>query len=84
MYNERLRYPRVFGVRIGRDNIFPAEVCTVEEGQLYRKKVPAEVGPDFLKFSIQRPPEKLRTIEAAISGAVGAPHPVLSDSPASQ
>ena len=70
MYNEHLRYPRVFGVRIGRDNIFPAELCTVEEGQLYRKKIPAEVSPEFLRFSIQRPAEKLRTIEAAIAGPV--------------
>ena len=60
-------------MRIGRDNIFPAELCTVEEGQLYRKKIPAEIAPDFLKFSTQNPADKLRTIEAAMSGAV-RPH----------
>ncbi|KAI0731968.1 Piwi domain-containing protein [Fomitopsis betulina] len=68
VYNKRLQFPRLFGVRIGRDNIFPAELCVVEPGQLYRKKVPAELGPDFLKFSTQRPHDKLKTIEAAITG----------------
>ncbi|KZT73857.1 Piwi-domain-containing protein [Daedalea quercina L-15889] len=67
-YNLHLQYPDIFGVRIGRDAVFPAELCVVERGQLYRKKIPAEIGPDFLKFSTQRPHDKLRTIEAAVSG----------------
>ena len=71
-YNLSLRFPEIFGVRIGRDAVFPAEVCVVERGQLYRKKIPAEIGPEFLKFSTQQPHDKLNTIEAAVSGPVSA------------
>jgi len=67
-YNVSLRYPTIFGVRIGRDAVFPAELCNVEKGQLYRKKIPAEIGPDFLSFSTQKPHERMQTIEAAIAG----------------
>ncbi|TFY63508.1 hypothetical protein EVJ58_g3223 [Rhodofomes roseus] len=68
VYNVQLRYPSIFGIRIGRDAVFPIELCNIEKGQLYRKKIPAEIGPDFLSFSTQKPHDRLQTIEAAISG----------------
>ncbi|KAH9842843.1 Piwi domain-containing protein [Rhodofomes roseus] len=68
VYNINLRYPAIFGVRIGRDAVIPAELCEVLPGQLYRKKIPAELGADFLKFATQKPDARIQAIQDAVSG----------------
>lgn len=72
-WNIHLQLPRVFGVRIGRDAIIPAELCEVVPGQLYKKKIPADMGATFLKFATQKPDVRLRLIQDAVSGRVGCP-----------
>ncbi|KZT69027.1 Piwi-domain-containing protein [Daedalea quercina L-15889] len=67
-HNRPLQHPRIFGVRIGRDAVIPAELCRVLPGQLYRKKIPPEMGADFLKFATQKPDARLKAIEDAVSG----------------
>ncbi|CCM05785.1 uncharacterized protein FIBRA_08018 [Fibroporia radiculosa] len=67
-HNIRLRFPKIFGVRIGKDAVLPAEVCTVAHGQVYKKKLSPEMQSNFLKFSTQRPDARLRQIQEGISG----------------
>lgn len=61
----------MFGVRIGKDAVFPAEVCEVIPGQLYRKKLSPENTTQFLRFSVQKPHERLMTITNGVNGQVG-------------
>ncbi|TCD71888.1 Phosphatidylinositol 4-kinase pik1alpha (PI4-kinase)(PtdIns-4-kinase) [Steccherinum ochraceum] len=67
-YNCRLRFPYSFGVRVGRDAVFPAEFCDVTPGQLYRKRLNEEQQRTFIKFATQNPQERLRTIESSVTG----------------
>lgn len=67
-YGYALRYPGMFGVRIGKDAVFPAEVCEVIPGQLYRKKLSPENTTQFLRFSVQKPHERLMTITNGVNG----------------
>lgn len=69
-HNIALRFPAMFGVRIGKDAVFPAEICDVIPGQLYRKKLSPEATVTFLKFSTQKPDARLRTIKEAVAGPV--------------
>ena len=70
-WNIRLQQPNIFGVRIGRDAVIPAELCEVVPGQLYKKKIPADMSATFVKFATQRPDARLRSIQDAVSGKVG-------------
>jgi len=67
-HNIAIRFPAMFGVRIGKDAVFPAEICDVIPGQLYRKKLSPEATVTFLKFSTQKPDARLRTIKEAVAG----------------
>lgn len=67
-WNIRLQLPNIFGVRIGRDAVIPAELCEVVPGQLYRKKIPADMGATFVRFSTQRPDVRMKSIQDAVSG----------------
>lgn len=70
VWNVPLLHPNIFGVRIGRDAVIPAELCDVVPGQLYRKKIPADMGADFLRFATQKPAARLKSIVDAVSGTV--------------
>ncbi|KII94793.1 hypothetical protein PLICRDRAFT_192151 [Plicaturopsis crispa FD-325 SS-3] len=61
--------PLVFGVKVGNDAVFPAQLCTVLPGQFFKKKLNAEVTKEMVKFSTRKPHERLELIQ---SGA-GAP-----------
>jgi eukaryotic translation initiation factor 2C len=66
----------MFGIRVGskeRDIVFPAEVCYVISGQLYKKKVPQELTPRVVKFAMRRPKERLQTIEQGHGDQMQAP-----------
>ncbi|KAL1947711.1 hypothetical protein VTO73DRAFT_13435 [Trametes versicolor] len=67
-YNRPVRLPRIVGIRMGATAIIPAEFCQIVPGQVYRKKLPPETQKDFLGFSTQKPAERLRDIQNAVSG----------------
>ncbi|KAH9901258.1 Piwi domain-containing protein [Cubamyces lactineus] len=67
-YNVQVRFPRMVGVRVGQTAIIPAEFLEIVPGQLYRKKIPPACQKDFLQFSTQKPHERLRDIQNAVSG----------------
>jgi eukaryotic translation initiation factor 2C len=61
-----LQHPLIFGILVGskeRAIVFPAEVCTVVEGQIYKKKVPQELTSHVVKFATCKPEDRLRTIQ---------------------
>jgi len=79
-----LRYPRIFGIRVGSKEkpiVFPAEVCVVVDGQLYKKKVPQELTPKVVKFATRRPKERLQTIEQGHGDRMQAPVLAYQSSP---
>lgn len=69
-HNIAIRFPVMFGVRIGKDAVFSAEICDVIPGQLYRKKLSPEATVTFLKFSTQKPDTRLHMIKEAVAGPV--------------
>ena len=60
-----LKHPRMFGIVTGsrqRKVVYPAEVCTVEAGQFYRKRVPAEFTKSVVDFATKNPQDRISTI----------------------
>lgn len=57
-------------MRLGRSAIIPAEFCEIVEGQLFKRKIPADIQKKFLAFATQRPEHRLRAIQKAVGGAV--------------
>lgn len=57
--------------------VYPAELCIVEAGQFYRKKVPAELTAKVVEFATKSPEQRLHTINSGIGlgqqGALQAP-----------
>jgi hypothetical protein len=79
-YNIRIFQPKAFGIITGskeRKVVYPAEVCTVEAGQFYRKKAPAELTKSVVDFATKSPQERLRIINSGIGvgerGGLAAP-----------
>ncbi|KAF8970927.1 hypothetical protein BDZ97DRAFT_2044723, partial [Flammula alnicola] len=46
--------------------IVPAELCEVEHGQLFKRKVPENITVDVVKFSTIRPQERLKKITEGV------------------
>lgn len=73
----RLGYPKMFGIITGsteRKVVYPFEVCTVEGGQFYKKKIPPEYTPKVVEFATKSPGVRLQ----AIKNGVGNPSDPLS------
>jgi eukaryotic translation initiation factor 2C len=69
----------MFGILVGGKEkaiVFPAEVCTIIEGQIYKKKVPPESTPEVVKFATSKPDQRLATIQ---QGGGGLRAPVSKD-----
>ena len=66
----KIRYPQAFGVRIGRSAVYPAEMCTVAPGQVYKKKLEGSDTTKFLNKSTVRPGARIDDIQKAISSNV--------------
>ncbi|KAH9483636.1 Protein argonaute-3 [Psilocybe cubensis] len=69
-HNIRLQYPGIIGVRLTPDSsprkdVVPLELCELEFGQLFKRKLPDELTADMVRFSAMRPQERLRKIQAA-------------------
>jgi eukaryotic translation initiation factor 2C len=57
----------VFGVRVGKDAVFPAEFCTIVPGQVYKKKLNGRDTTTLLGKSTMRPDRRLQDIQQALS-----------------
>lgn len=73
----RLRWPRVLGIVTGSSEmkvVYPFEVCTVEAGQFYKKRVPTELTKSVVEFATKDPQDRIRTITSGVGtqGQVGA------------
>ncbi|KAJ7445757.1 argonaute-like protein [Mycena galericulata] len=76
-YNITLNHPETFGVRISGSNapfevIVPAELCTILEGQLYKKRLPANATDAAVSFATMQPRARLD----AIVGGTSIPSPI--------
>jgi hypothetical protein len=83
-YNIQLQYPRMFGIICGskeRVVVYPAELCLVEAGQFYRKKIPAELTPKVVEFATKSPEQRLHTINSGIGLGQGALQAPVSSKP---
>ena len=66
-----LRFPKAFGVKVGSgDAIFPAEVCSVIEGQRYKKQLSPSDVTAFIAATIAKPQARLNAICNAVAGRV--------------
>ncbi|KAI0094028.1 Piwi domain-containing protein [Irpex rosettiformis] len=65
-HHRPIRWPKAFGVRIGKDAVYPAEVCKIISGQIYKKKLDPDDVAKFLESSVMKPPERLAAIERAV------------------
>lgn len=61
-------------MRIGRDAVFPAEVCEVLPGQVYKKRLDPMDMQEFLKSSVMKPQARMDAIVEAVSGRVSDLH----------
>ncbi|KAH9951296.1 Piwi domain-containing protein [Amylocystis lapponica] len=68
-YNSALAYPNIFGIRVGKTAVFPAEVCRIIPGQLFKKKLLPEQTSRFVEVTAKKPHERLQTIRQGIAGA---------------
>jgi eukaryotic translation initiation factor 2C len=79
MHNIRLRHPNIFGVSVTPKNaekkiIYPAEVCEIQRGQLFKKKIPEELyTKPALDFATMRPSARLDTIRKGVTTRGPAP-----------
>lgn len=67
----------MFGIITGsteRKVVYPFEVCTVEGGQSYKRKIPSEYTAEVVKQATKSPSVRLRTIQ----NGVGNPNDPLS------
>lgn len=65
-----MQNPEYVGVRIGQTSIVPVEFCIVEPGQVYKRRLPADVQRKFIELAVQEPNRRRRDIEVAISDGV--------------
>jgi len=80
VYNISLKQPKAFGIITGskeRKVVYPAELCTIEAGQFYRKKVPTELTKSVVDFATKNPQERLHIINSGVGlgqqGGLAAP-----------
>ncbi|KAF8898225.1 ribonuclease H-like domain-containing protein [Gymnopilus junonius] len=69
----KIEHPTIIGVRLTnknaeRQDIVPLELCEIEPGQLYKKKLPEEYTSDMVKFATQKPFERQKRIKAGVMG----------------
>lgn len=87
VYNIVVGQPKAFGIVTGskeRKVVYPAELCFVEAGQFYKKKVPVELTKSVVEFATKSPQERLHTINSGIGlgqqGALTAPVSISASS----
>ncbi|KAI0705837.1 Piwi-domain-containing protein, partial [Cytidiella melzeri] len=65
-HGKHLQEPRAFGVRIGKDAVYPAEVCKILPGQVYKKKLDPTDMAEFLKLAVLKPQDRMNAIGQAV------------------
>lgn len=60
----------MFGVRMGKAAVFPAEVCKMRAGQLFKRRLNEDQQRKFMDAATQKPFERLNGITGAVSGDV--------------
>ncbi|RKP15011.1 Piwi domain-containing protein [Piptocephalis cylindrospora] len=66
-YNFRLSYPYLPCVIVGKGANFPMEVCEVEPKQRCTRKLDEQQTASMIKFTTQRPNDRLQKIKAGMS-----------------
>ncbi|TDL22764.1 Piwi-domain-containing protein [Rickenella mellea] len=62
--NRSLTHPNIPGIRVGRGDVIPFELCTVVPNQIYRKVIrEKEVSTQVLNFMNRKPADRLKEIE---------------------
>jgi eukaryotic translation initiation factor 2C len=57
-------------VRLGKDAVYPAEVCEIIPGQIYKKKLEPSEMTEFLALSTMKPFERMNNIGQAVRNDV--------------
>lgn len=66
-YGRPVKFAEAFGVRIGKDAIFPAEFMDVLPGQVYRKRLDEDQQRKFIQGSTAPPDARLKSIRDAVA-----------------
>ncbi|KZP01220.1 Piwi-domain-containing protein, partial [Calocera viscosa TUFC12733] len=64
MYNIKLQHPSICCVWLSRRAALPLEMCIIQAGQLYKRKLSRDdpIRSDILAFSTRRPEQRISTI----------------------
>ena len=62
----------MFGVKISKNVVFPAEFCEIVPGQFYKKMLEEAHRTALLKHSTKKPDARIRSIREAVAGPVFA------------
>lgn len=66
-HNVTLKWPEAFGVRTSKTAVFPAEMCTIFPGQVYKKKLDGQDTTELLRMSTAPPRTRISNIQRAVS-----------------
>jgi eukaryotic translation initiation factor 2C len=79
-YNIRLRYPGLPPVRTKKKNeLYPMELCYVVPAQRYPFKLDEKQTADMIKFTVQRPRDRLNMINGNVAKLAWDKDPLLRD-----
>ena len=67
-----MRYPRLFGVKISKNVVFPAEFCEIVPGQFYKKMLEHKQRMELTEYSAKKPDAKIQSIRHAVAGRVSS------------
>ncbi|CAL1713053.1 unnamed protein product [Somion occarium] len=67
-YNTRTNYPRMFGIKLNKDAVIPAEYCEILLGQFFKKNLVESQRTAMVKMSTRKPIDRLNTIQGAVAG----------------
>ena len=62
----------MFGVKISKNVVFPAEFCEIVPGQFYKKMLGEAQRTELVKHSTKKPDARIRSIREAVAGRVFA------------
>ena len=68
--NVTVQYPKWFGVKIGKDAVFPAEFCDIVPGQFYKRMLDESQRSELVSSATKHPNQRLRSITDAVAGEV--------------
>lgn len=79
-YNIRLKFPGLPLVQTRkRGELFPMELCFIVEGQRYPFKLGERQTSDMIKFTVQRPTDRMNTIKGNVAQLDWKKDPILRE-----